>query len=211
MTDKSVEQGKGEAEANPAQTANETDDLDALLASFDDESGEQQTATQTAQTTTAASQNGLEAKVDELLQAHQASQREKEQTATREAIDTAVGWMKDVAKEAEADLPEGADDILEGVLQTAAMKDPRIYNAFTNRHKAPSAWKKIVIAKAQDVVKLFPKANQDSQREKVAAAVAQSRSGQNKDQGPTAEELGQMSDREFEKHKRSLLGQTGPY
>ena len=207
MTDKSVEPAKGEAAANPAGTANETDDLDKLLAEFDSDAGtEQQNATQTT-TTQAGDQTGLEAKVDKLLQAHQESEREREQTATRTAIDEAVGWMKDVAKEKEADLPEGADDLLEGALQTAAMKDQRIYNAFINRHKAPSAWKKIVIAKAQDVVKLFPKANQDSQREKVAAAVAQSRSGKSEDPKRSDEDWGRMSDAEFRREWRSMLGQ----
>lgn len=207
MTDTSVEQTKGAEESNPAAAANETDELDALLAEFDQEADGTEQTTQTQTTTQSGSENELADQVRQLVDAEKARTQEKIETDARQGVDEAVGWVKDVLVEKELEVPEGAEDLIEGSLQTAARKDPRIAKAFMERHKRPSAWKKIVVAHAQGLTRYFPQANQDSQREKAAAAVAQSRSGKSSDQDfPSAEELGKMSDREFFKLAKGMTG-----
>lgn len=204
MSDTSVDQAKEASEDKSAATDNEADELDTLLAEFENESG---TETITEQPNTTEGGDDLASQVKELVQAQKARERQDAEADTRKGIDQAVGWVTEVLKEKELEVPEGAEDLIEGSLDTAARKDPRIAKAFMERHKRPSAWKKIVVAHAQGLTRYFPQANQDSQREQAAAAVAQSRSGKSKGQDfPSAKDLGRMSDREFFKLAKGMTG-----
>ena len=205
MSDTSVEQAKEAPEGKSAETTNDGDDLDKLLAEFDSESGTETTTEQPEAKT--EGQEDLASQVQELIRRDKAREREAAESDTRKGIDQAVGWVQEVLKEKELEVPEGAEDLIEGSLDTAARKDPRIAKAFMERHKRPSAWKKIVVAHAQGLTRYFPQAGRDSQREQAAAAVAQSRSGKSKDSNfPSAEELGSMSDRDFRRLYKQMSG-----
>lgn len=201
MTIESVEQADEKAQANSEETANETDDLDAILNEFEAESGQEQTTETTQPDTESKAENpsALEKQVKELLQREQ----DKE---TRSGIEESLGWAKEVFTEKECKIPEEIDDMFEGFLDIAARKDNRIAQAFLDRHKKPGAWKKVVVAHAQKFAKSLPKASEDSQREEIAAAVALSRGGKKKTGG--AEEWLKKSDREFDRDYRRMAGLT---
>ena len=201
MTTESVEQADEKAKANSEETANETDELDAILSEFETETSEEQTAktTQPETETEAKGTSVLEDQVKQLLE-------REAQKETRSALDTAMGWAKEVFTETECEVPDEIDDMFVGYMDYLAQKDRRIAKAFMDRDKNPAVWKKLVVAHAQKYAKSLPKASQDSQREAIAGAVALSR-GQKKETDGAKKWL-DKSDREFDRDYRRMAGLT---
>lgn len=201
----SVDQTNPEAKTEGAVAGNETDELDALLDQFDQENSGQE---QTQQTETQQADNSdIAAQVQKLVKAQEAQEAKAQAADTQQGIQEAVGWGMEVLKEKEISVPDGTEKLFEGFLDTAARDDRRIAQAFLNRHAKPAAWKKVVVAKAGDFSKFFQTSASTNQREKISAAVAQSRTETQKGSDfPSAEELGSMSDREFRKLWRGMTG-----
>lgn len=207
MTDTSVDQAKGADESKPAVAANETDELDTLLAEFDQEnSGKEQQNTDQPQNQ--PDSNDVASQVAKLVQAQEARDRKDAERDTQDGIQEAIGWGMEVLKEKEISVPDGTEKLFRGFLEAEAQADGRISQAFLNRSSRPSAWKKVVVAKAGEFSKFFQATGKDTQRETIGAAVAGSRSSETKGDGPTAKDYGAMTDQEFRREWRKALGQT---
>lgn len=203
MTDQSVEQTNDKAqEADSAAAANEVDEIDALLAEFDEGEGQEQAQQQNQET---KDDGTLADEFRRFMQEQKAdkdaAQRKEALENTRKGIDDAVKTMSEVFKENEVEMPE---EWIEGLLHAEATKDKRFETAFLKRSQNPRAWQQILSKFAESSVKKAPSfAKSDDQREKIAGAVAQSRS---KQKSEDTKDWNSMSDAEFMREKRKLGG-----
>lgn len=200
-TEADTESTKTSGEAGGAQT---DDDLDSLLAEWDEDqkkaaeqspSGEQ---TETGKTGATELPSDVREVVDYVKE-----QREREITERTN---------QDVAAAAEK-LREGWDDappaaLLEGEIWKSAGKDQRFLAAFQQRHQQPDKWDRILKAKQRELQAMLagtPDQEATADRQAVASAVRSASKAPTGSEGPSADDISKMSDKEFEQYKRSLL------
>lgn len=198
----SVEQTKEEVKTESAAAANEVYDVDALLAEFD-EANETQTQEQQQKV-----EGNLADEFRQFMQEQkadkEAQQRKEALDNTRKGIEEAVKTVSEVFKENEVEMPA---EWVEGLLHAEATRDKRFENAFLKRSQSPRAWQQILHKFAEASAKKAPTfEKKDDQREKIAGAVAQSRSKQKTED---SKDWNSMSDAEFMKEKRRLMGGLG--
>ena len=138
-----------------------------------------------------------DSRIDEVHHFMQQEQARK----TNEDINNAISMMKG-AEESISGLP---DTMLRGYLNELARGNPKLLNAFANRHDKPETWGKIVESAARDLGSQLSIKRDDkitSDMASVRSAVEQSESKSN--DGPTDEEIKNMSPAEFQQYKAKL-------
>ncbi len=199
-----VEQAKEEETSKSAVVAD--DDLDALLNEYEGENDGDKTADKSQKS------GDIKSQLERFMQRQtEREERELRQRASEDAQKgeaEAVEIVKEVFKSEGFDVPERLVSML---LNDEARQDERFLKAFQDRHNSPSKWKTILTKRARDWESLVEKYKADTSENdrKTASIAAQSRG--NKKTGDSsaadyAKEVSQMSDREFLRHKRQLLG-----
>ncbi len=172
------------------------DNLDALLAEFDQ--GTQQAASPSPQpATTAAPQNGASQisreEFDALRMEIAAGRHEKEQSAIKE---TCANIRGDIS-------PELYDDaMVEGWLTAQSRQNPKIVEAWQRRASNPNAWagiEKELNTRLKAKLAKMPDANLTADRDAVTAAVKGASSSTKVSTEP-APKLGRMSNAEYRRH-----------
>lgn len=173
---------EADAAATPAAEASKdapaVEDLDALLAQYDESVKPADAAAQPAAANPASEQtqeNDLTARIRSLVE-HQERQRQldeaNEAKRQSEAIKQAVD---DAAKVVRGDLPDdvASDRLARAWLKDAADNDPRIQAAFKDREKNPEGWNKILTSLSREFAKEMKRPDQAAteDREAVTAAV----------------------------------------
>ena len=144
----------------------------------------------------------------------QSKEREERELRQRASEDAQTGETEAVEIIGEVFKSEGFDvpeRIISMLLNDEARQDDRFLKAFQDRHNSPGKWKTILTKRAKTWESLVDKYKADTTKDdrKTASIAAQSRGNQKTGDSSNADyakEVSQMSDREFAKHKRSLLG-----
>lgn len=116
----------------------------------------------------------------------------------RKAINDTVGQMQGLNET----LKDMNPDLIEGFLQTRASRDPRISQAWMNRHSNPDGFEKVLKGLSDELAgnvrPIDQKATDDHAALKAAVSEAPVQSA------PSAADLNKMSDAEFAAYKASL-------
>ena len=125
--------------------------------------------------------------------------RDYEAQQTKSAIQETVTGIKNLGE----NLKDVDNEIIEGMLQSRAARDPRIATAWAMRHQKPSEWNKVAksLAKELDSKFHFPDRQATEDREALRAAV---KSGPVQTNEVSIKDLNGMSDSEFAAFKASL-------
>ena len=196
-----VEQTKDKSEDKSAAVAD--DDLDALLNEFDKENNVQEPVQQQTEVQTDDFKTQLQQFMQE--QRDEKLERQRQQLAedAQKGISEAIESVQEFFKEEDFEIPTR---LIRGLLHDEANEDPRFLRAFQNRRQSPGSWKTILKKKAQGWKEEIDLPKKNDQTERMVASVkAQSRGNQKT--GSDEPDYNSMTDAEFAKHKRGLLGQ----
>lgn len=178
------------------------DELDTLLSEFESSA---ETKPKTSQPETAAKPGAQldPADVENL----------KRFAATYEADRTRADVLKAVAsaKQSAPALSAFDDDVVEAMLNAKAQKDPRLQQAWLQRHQKPMEWNKVMKAVAWDIAKGLKRAPDEqltADREAARAAVSGRATEAPGDNEPSKEQLRSMPGREFRKLETELYAQN---
>lgn len=187
------------APAQPGATApdarNDGDDLDRLLSEYD-ESGRARTPPEPARPATNAdtANPDLRALADEV----KGLRTERQQETFRRDMDA-------MTKNVRGDLdPEFFDDsFMEAWIDKQARDDPRLLQAFANRHANPKQFQKVVDTLGRSFNKRYSKLPDKSATEDREAVTAAVRGASTRAPEGKAPDYGKMSNQEFrEAHKK---------
>lgn len=187
MTDEQAgSKDKSDATQSEDANADQEDDLDTLLAQYDEENVQEKPQTQ--------KQPASNEKLDMILNYIQNQQVRDQQTEINTDLQGAVKTMKEIIGTESID-----DEFLEVALRGYADKNPKFVKAFMDRKQNPTAWKAVVKTVATKMRKYVPK--EDDDREAVAAAVKSGSSAKADPEKdfPSEKEIRKMSDAEFNK------------
>lgn len=174
----------------PAEESGAQDDLDALLAEYDNANKP-------------VEEPKPQTDIKELVSYVQQEREEKVQAQLKEDVNGAVSTVK----ESLPDLPvKLSDRVVRGFLEGLASEDKRFTQAFENRHSNPKGWNSVLKSAAKELAKEFdvdPEAT--SSRESVVSAV-KSASTKQVQESPelSAGTVKNMSDAEFNKTLREM-------
>ena len=95
---------------------------------------------------------------------------------------------------------------LEGLVTARVQQDPRIGNAFTQRHANPAAWDKVLQSMSQDIGKMFDRPDPGvSEDQKAMRAAVETQPDITEPDAPSSNDLNNMNDAEFARYKESLM------
>ena len=95
---------------------------------------------------------------------------------------------------------------LEGLVTARVQQDPRIGNAFTQRHSNPAAWDKVLQSMSQDIGKMFDRPDPGvSEDQKAMRAAVETQPDITEPDAPISKDLNNMNDAEFARYKESLM------
>ena len=199
-----VEQAKEEENSKSAVVAD--DDLDALLNEYEGENDGDKKADESQKS------GDIKSQLEKFMQRQ--TEREERELRQRASEDAQKGETEAVEIVAEVFKSEGFDvpeRLISMLLNDEARQDERFLKAFQDRHNSPSKWKTILTKRAKDWESLVDKYKADTSEsdKKTASIAAQSRGNKKTGDSSTADyakEVSQMSDREFQRHKKQLLG-----
>lgn len=180
------------------------DDLDSLLAEWDQQQSRQTQEASSGEQTDEGKQSKTELPEDVREVVDYVKQQREQEVAER--------TNKDIADAAEK-LREGWEEappaaLLEGEIWKSAGKDQRFLQAFQNRHQQPDLWDRILKAKQKELKAMLearPDSEATADRDAVTSAVRSASKAPPGPQAPTEAEIAKMSDAEFERYKRSLM------
>jgi hypothetical protein len=173
----------------------DVDDLDTLLAEFDQ--GTKKTDTVSPPETKPTPPDALAQDVQALKNQAQEWAQEKNKRAIAETVE---GIRGDVPKEV------FDDEMVEAWLDSQARRDPRLALAFVQRDQNPQKWGKVKAELGRQLAKkagALPDRNASDDREAVAAAV---RGASAKATAEPAPNFGAMTDAELRKYNREHFG-----
>ena len=181
MTDETNTQPNAEVAETP------TDDLDAILAEFDQQTEQPEVATK-------VDDSPRMKIVEDYIQAQHARD-------TREAIQQSVSQLKGFDKSFDGI----GNTAIEGFLQLKAQRDTRIADAFHKRDENPDGWNRVLKGIAQEFSQEFkaPDAQITEDRNAMRAAV-ETQPETSEPDAPTVRDLNKMSDAEFMRYKESI-------
>lgn len=183
--------------AAPADARTNGDDLDSLLASYDGQQTEKPTPPAKPETTGDGTPD-LKALTEQVQGLLSETQR---QTFQRDMAET----VKAVRGNLDAEIFD--DQIVEAWMDAQARNDPRLNQAWLDRHKNPKQFQKVVEGLGRAFEKKYGKALVDKGATEDRAAVASAVRGAST-QAPEgkAPNFSAMSDREFEAEKAKYMG-----
>lgn len=183
--------------AAPADARTNGDDLDSLLASFDVQKAEKPTPSAKPETTGDGNPD-LKALTEQVQGLLSETQR---QTFRRDMDQT----IKTVRGNLDAEIFD--DLFVEAWMDAQARSDPRLSQAWVDRHKNPKQFQKVVEGLGRTFEKKYGKALVDKGATDDRAAVASAVRGAST-QAPEgkAPNFAAMSDREFEAEKAKYMG-----
>jgi hypothetical protein len=180
--------------AEVAGARNDGDDLDKLLADFDDS---KKAPPEPAKPEPTGADHDLKAVLDEV----RGLRTERQQETFRKDMDTTV---KDVRGNLD---PEFFDDVfVESWMDAQARQDPRLAQAWANRHANPKQFQKVVDTLGRSFVKKYgnlPDKAATEDRDAVAHAV---RGASTKAPPEKAPDFSKMSPGEFQAEKDRMFG-----
>lgn len=184
------------AEESGAQEQKKEDDLDTLLAEYEQETGES-----TEQQTETKSESGVSREEFEALR-QELSHRDYRNDLER-TIESVRG-----------DLPQEQfdDSFMDAWINARAKDDPRIANAWVQRHKDPKKFTRVVEGLGKEFAKKYGKfSGMDDNATTDREAVAQAVRGQgNKAPEGSAPDYKDVSDGEFREDVKKRFGFTPP-
>ena len=168
-------------------------DLDSLLREFEDDEPEKSSSEKTTTENPKKEDSGeLTSFVRDMREKYIRDETEK--------------GMTEVTKSIKGDLPI-ADDLVRGLLEVRAIKNPKIANAYVNRHKNPDAWKGVEGNLRRELKGMIENLSDKSgaSKQKVMEAV---RNVQTQSPADTPD-FTKMNNSQFEQWKRSQSGWAG--
>jgi len=95
---------------------------------------------------------------------------------------------------------------LEGLVTARVQQDPRIGNAFAQRHSNPAAWDRVLQSMSQDIGKIFDRPDPGvSEDQKAMRAAVETQPDITEPDAPNTKDLNNMNDAEFAHYKESLM------
>lgn len=188
---------KAQPEAAAAGTdAPKADDLDSLLAEFAAQTKPAATATKPETTTETTSAPA--ASTDKRIEAIE--RRYAEEAVARD--------LRPVIEKIKGKVPEGffEDTEIEDWVAARAQRDPRLANAWMNRHQNPTAWGKVVDAIGEQMAAKFKKLPDRGATEDRAAVTAAVRGASKQAPEGKAPDYSRKSDAEFAKDVEEKYG-----
>lgn len=165
MTDEAVAGTADDQDTAPGAEATgtqEVESLDSILAEYDRDFEEPHKPTQ--------KDSGQDEPEDDDVRQFIKDLRERELSkAFEDTMTSAVKTMREAVKgDMEVEL---SDRAWRGIVHDAANSDPRVRQAFVNRHKNPSGFNKVLRALAKEEAKSFVSKSETDTRDQVNAAV----------------------------------------
>lgn len=182
-----VDAAKDQAKPGTAATdARKTDDLDTLLAQFATETAKPGTsATKPETTTTTATTTAPDKRLEAIEQRLANEQMQRDLAPVISKIKAAMP----------AEILDDAE--IEDWLDGRARRDPRLAQAWQNRHQNPEAWGKVTDALGQQMAKKFAKVPDKAATEDRAAVTAAVRGASTVAPTGKAPDFSRMSQREY--------------
>lgn len=126
---------------------------------------------------------------DDLVKRLTALEEERAQTQLRKELDPVIRKVK-------GDTPM-KEEWIEDILNGSASRNPKLANAWMNRHQNPAAWDKVVTAIGKDIAGVFSNAVDKQATEDREAVTAAVRGASTKAPEERPPEYGSMSNNEF--------------
>jgi uncharacterized phage infection (PIP) family protein YhgE len=197
-----VENGSDTPQSAGVEDGNDTDDLDALLSSYETDRGGQKDSREPK-----SNGNGdMPEWAKEFLKRQEqieARQNELEKGVKLESQRSDLNKAIETIKKSEGPLSKLKNSWIEAQLLYRADRDPRIETAFAKRNVDPKAWKKVLGALAKD----FAADLEDDSGSDVDAVVASSRNVSTRRPAGDAElakKISNMSDTEFAQYASQM-------
>lgn len=183
---------------NGADARNDGDDLDALLAEFDQ-------GTTKSVTTSPAPKPATTTEVDPNISARL---QHLEGVVTKYENDTFKAQLSETVKEIRGDLDAEffPDDLVEAWLDSRARKEPRLQQAWLQKEANPQQWGRIRSQLGREFKKKFEKMPDPSATEDRNAVVAAVRGSSNKAPADTPTNYSRMSTAEYRNSIREQYG-----
>lgn len=198
-----VDQTDAETQQSSAEKGGaQGDDLDSLLAQWE-EGSQAKDSKESDKGAQLDDTDDPKQQITEIRQYLQKQEEERTREEVNRSVDETAGLMQEEVSE-QVNLPK---EKWRAILQGYASEDQRILNAWNARRSDPKAWEKMAKFIAKDFVKginsgVDQSATED--RDAVASAVASASKTPSADDGPSQEDLNNMSDAEFNKLTRSM-------
>jgi len=189
------------AKPAPEAVGGAPDELDALLKQFETPA-EQKPKTESKPEPKPEPSEDLK----ELANYVRAKRDEESRQATRDDLAKAVTAVKTEIDDGGVKLP---DRLVRGALRDMAEEDPRFLRAWAERSVNPRAWEQVLKAAAKEIRKELESSPDPQATEDKAAVRAAVRSASTRTPEPEpfdTKKLNSMSDAEFNRKKRELLG-----
>lgn len=127
---------------------------------------------------------------------------QQQQSQIRHDIDSEMGKLRGLND----NLANLSNQDLEGLVTSRVQQDPRIGNAFAQRHSNPGAWDKVMRGMSQDIAKIFDRPDPGvSEDQKAMRAAVESQPDISEPDAPSTKDLNNMNDAEFAHYKESLM------
>lgn len=95
---------------------------------------------------------------------------------------------------------------LEGLVTARVQQDPRIGNAFSQRHSNPAAWERVLHGMSKEIGKIFERPDSGvSEDRKAMRAAVETQPDITEPDTPSSKDLNNMNDAEFAHYKESLM------
>ena len=177
-----------EEKAPEAVEPQQEESLDDILSDFDQQMQPQQ-------------QQQQQVEPDRLANIEQYVQQQQ-QHQIRTEIDSEMGKLRGLNDS----LSNLSNQDLEGLVTARVQQDPRIGNAFSQRHSNPSAWDKVMRGMSQDIAKIFERPDPGVTADQSAMrAAVESQPDISEPDAPSTKDLNNMNDAEFAHYKDSLM------
>jgi len=127
---------------------------------------------------------------------------QQQQGQIRTEIDSEMGKLRGLNET----LSNLSNQDLEGLVTARVQQDPRIGNAFAQRHSNPGAWDKVMRGMSQDIAKIFERPDPGVTADQTAMrAAVESQPDISEPDAPSTKDLNNMNDAEFAHYKDSLM------
>jgi len=178
-----------EEKAPEAVEPQQEESLDDILSDFDQQMQPQQQQPQ------------QQVEPDRLANIEQYVQQQQ-QSQIRTEIDSEMGKLRGLNDS----LSNLSNQDLEGLVTARVQQDPRIGNAFSQRHSNPGAWDKVMRGMSQDIAKIFERPDPGVTADQTAMrAAVESQPDISEPDAPSTKDLNNMNDAEFAHYKDSLM------
>ena len=191
MTEQTVTTETDVESVTSTEESGAQDDLDKLLADFDEE-----TSSQSEQSDQGSEQpaTSLDDEDKQFLQ----SLKEQE---TERQINEEIDRMSEHVPE-DVTIP---NDVLRAMVEYKAAKNPKIAEAFMRRHQNPEVWGKVSKSLVSDIAKGFQKQPDKKSTQDREAVIAAVQSASTSSQEESQPDFSKMNDAQYQKWKRENL------